>query len=85
MAFSVEETRLRPPVKFGKSYFLSRDVIAVSNFITQTITHPDQIFTQKNVKYKKKVKKYNIKTNSHTKRMLTHKNDKYKKKLKNII
>ena len=44
------------PVKFGKSYFLSRDVIEVSNLITQTITHPDQILTHKNDKYKKKVK-----------------------------
>ena len=36
-------------------------------------------------KYKKKVKKYNIKTNYHTKRILTHKNDKFKKKVKNLI
>ena len=56
-AFSVKETRLRPPVKFGKSYFLSRDVIEVSNLITQTITHPDQTLTHKNDKYKNKVKK----------------------------
>ena len=56
----------------------------MSNLITQTITHPDQILTHKNDKYKKS-KKFNIKRNSHTKQILTHKNDKYKKKVKNII
>ena len=56
----------------------------MSNLITQTITHPDQILTHKNDKYKKS-KKFNIKRNSHTKQILTHKNDKYKKKVKNLI
>ena len=45
------------PVKFGTSYFLSRDVIEVSNLVTQTITHPDQILTHRSDNYKRIYKK----------------------------
>lgn len=45
------------PVRFGKSYFLSRDVTEVSNLVTQTVTHPDQILPHKSDRYKRVYKK----------------------------
>ena len=45
------------PVKFGKSYFLSRDVIKVSNLITQTIKK------KKNLVWKRK---FPYQTNTYT-------------------
>ena len=54
------------PVKSGKSYFLSRDVIEVSNLVMQTITHPDQILSHKSDKYKRvKKKKFPYQTGIH--------------------
>ena len=35
-------THHMPPVKSGKSYFLSGDKTEVCNLVTQTIAHPDQ-------------------------------------------
>ena len=54
------------PIKSRKSYFLSRDVIEVSNLVMQTITHPDQILTHKSDKYKRvKKKKFPYQTGIH--------------------
>ena len=50
-------TRHMPPVKFGKSYFLSRDVTYVSNLVTQTTTNPDQILPHGRKKGRKVFKK----------------------------
>ena len=49
--------RHMPPVKFEKSYFLSRDVTYVSNLVTQTTTNPDQILPHGRKKGRKVFKK----------------------------
>ena len=40
-------THHMPPVKSGKSYFLSEDKTEVYNLVTQIIAHPDQTLTHK--------------------------------------
>ena len=40
-------THHMPPVKSGKSYFLSGDKTEVYNLVMQTIAHPDQTLTHK--------------------------------------
>ena len=52
------------PVKFGKSYFLSRDVIKVSNLITQTIKKKKKFSMKKEISIPNKylhIKMINIK------------------------
>ena len=50
-------TRHMPPVKFGNSYFLSRDVTYVYDLLTQTTTNPDQILPHGRKKGRKVFKK----------------------------
>ena len=48
-------THHMPPVKSGKSYFLSGDKTEVYNLVMQTIAHPDQTPTHKKKEERRKM------------------------------
>ena len=50
-------THHMPPVKSGKSYFLSGDKTEVCSLVTQTIAHPDQRLTHRKDRDKRVYKK----------------------------